>query len=238
MLKTILITGCNRGIGLCLTQKLLEDTDNVVIGTTRSDTKTLLALKDAHRDRLHIIQMDVKIEKSVKDAFTQISSICTGLDAIINNAGYAPDKTKKAENVTRSDMMDAFEINALGPLLVIQQSLPLLRKGVMKKIINVSSLLGSHEMNPGRQVAYSTAKCALGMITNVFAKELANEGFTVVAVHPGTVATDMRPDLKLPGAMPHIQPEESAESILSNVVFAKGNLNGRFVAWNGEAMPW
>jgi NAD(P)-dependent dehydrogenase (short-subunit alcohol dehydrogenase family) len=238
MAKTILITGCNRGIGLSLTQKLLKDTDNIVIGTTRSDTKTVLDLKEAHHDRLYIIQMDVAIEKSAKDAFTEISNICTGLDVIINNAGYAPDKTKKAENVPRSDMMDAFEINALGPLLVIQQSLPLLRKGEMKKIINISSLLGSHEMNPGRQVAYSTAKCALGMITNVFAKELANEGFTVIAVHPGTVATDMRPDLKLPGAMSHIQLEESAEGILSNVVFAKENLNGQFVTWNGETMPW
>lgn len=108
----------------------------------------------------------------------------------------------------------------------------------MKRIINLSSLLGSHEMNPGRQVAYSTAKCALGMITGVFAKELANEGFSVVAVHPGTVATDMRPDLKLPGAMPHIQQEESAEGTLNNVVFTKENLNGRFVTWNGETMPW
>jgi NAD(P)-dependent dehydrogenase (short-subunit alcohol dehydrogenase family) len=238
MIKTILITGCNRGIGLCLTQKLLKDTDNIVIGTARSETKTLLDLKDAHHGRLHIIEMDVGIEKSVKDAFIQISNICTGLDVIINNAGYAPDKTKKAENVSRSNMMDAFEINALGPLLVIQQSLPLLRKGEMKKIINLSSLLSSHEMNPGRQVAYSTAKCALGMITSIFGKELANEGFTVVAVHPGTVATDMRPDLKLSDAMPHIQPEDSADGILSNVVFSKRNLNGRFVAWNGESMPW
>jgi NAD(P)-dependent dehydrogenase (short-subunit alcohol dehydrogenase family) len=238
MMKTILITGCNRGIGFCLTQKLLTDTDNTVIGTTRSANQALLDLKEAHPDRLHIIRMDIGIEKSVKDAFKQISNISTGLDAIINNAGYAPDKTKKAENVSRSDMMDAFGINALGPLLVIQQSLSLLRKGTMKKVINLSSLLGSHEMNPGRQVAYSTAKCALGMITNIFAKELAQEGFIIVAVHPGTVATDMRPDLKLPGAMPHIQPEESAEGILRNIVFAKENLNGRFVTWNGEVMPW
>jgi NAD(P)-dependent dehydrogenase (short-subunit alcohol dehydrogenase family) len=171
MVKTILITGCNRGIGFCLTQKLLTNTDNIVIGTTRSDTKTLLDLKETHRGRLHIIQMDVGVEQSIKDALTQISNICTGLDVLINNAGYASDKTKKAENVPRSDMIDAFEINALGPLLVIQQSLPLLQKGEMKKIINLSSLLGSHEMNPGRQVVYSTAKCALGMITSVFAKE-------------------------------------------------------------------
>jgi NAD(P)-dependent dehydrogenase (short-subunit alcohol dehydrogenase family) len=238
MVKTILITGCNRGIGLCLTQKLLKDNNNIIIGTTRSDTEALLDLKNAHHDRLHIIQMDIGIEKSVNDACTQISNICTDLDVIINNAGYAPDKMKKAENVPRSDMMDAFEINTLGPLSIIQQLLPLLRKGEMKKIINISSLLGSQGLNPGRQVAYSTSKCALGMITSIFAKELANEGFTVVAVHPGTVATDMRPDLKLPGAMPHIQPEESAEGILNNIVFAKENLNGKFITWNGEVMPW
>jgi NAD(P)-dependent dehydrogenase (short-subunit alcohol dehydrogenase family) len=238
MMKTILITGCNRGIGFCLTQKLLKDENNVVIGTTRSDTNELTDLKAVHHDRLHIIQMDVGIEKSVKEAFTQISNICTSLDVIINNAGYAPDKMKKAEHVPRSDMIDAFETNTLGPLTIIQQSLSLLRKGEMKKIINISSLLGSHGMNPGRQIAYSTSKCALGMITSVFAKELANEGFTVVAVHPGTVATDMRPDLKLPGTMPHIQPEESAEGILNNIVFSKEQLNGRFITWNGENMPW
>jgi len=173
--------------------------------------------------------MNVGIERSVKDAFTQISNICTGLDVIINNAKYAFDKTKKAENVSRFDMMVAFEINALDPLLVIQQWLPLLRKGEMKKIINLSSLLGSHEMNPGRQVAYSTTKCALSMITHVFAKELANEGFIVFAVHSGTVATDMRFDLKLPAAMPYMQPEKNAEGILIHVVFEKENLNGHFL---------
>ncbi|CAF1002692.1 unnamed protein product [Adineta steineri] len=238
MKKTILVTGCNRGIGFCLIQKLIKDVNNIVIGTTRSTTSALSDLKEANHDRLHIIEMDVGIEKSITDAFLKISNICICLDVVINNAGYAPDKTKKGENVSRSDMMNAFEINTLGPLLVIQQSLPLLRNGLMKKIINISSLLGSHAMNPGRQIAYSTAKCALGMITSVFAKELESEGFTIVAVHPGTVATDMRPDLKLPGAMPHIQAEESADGILNNAVFAKDNLNGRFITWNGETMAW
>ncbi|CAF4150384.1 unnamed protein product, partial [Adineta steineri] len=134
MKKTILVTGCNRGIGFCLIQKLIKDVNNIVIGTTRSNTSALSDLKEANHDRLHIIEMDVGIEKSITDAFLKISNLCTSLDVLINNAGYAPDKTKKGENVSRSDMMDAFEINTLGPLLVIQQSLPLLRNGLMKKI--------------------------------------------------------------------------------------------------------
>lgn len=117
MVKTILITGCNRGIGFCLTKKLLTSTDNIIIGTSRTDTKALLDLTETYRDRLYVIQLDVGIEQSMKDAFTQISNICTSLDVLINNAGYAPDKTKRAENVSRSDMIDAFEINTLGPLL-------------------------------------------------------------------------------------------------------------------------
>lgn len=63
---------------------------------------------------------------------------------------------------------------------------------------------------------------------------------TFIVVHPGSVATDMRPDLKLPGAVTHLSAEESSASILQHVVFSPNirELNGRFISWDGKELPW
>ncbi|CAF0853034.1 unnamed protein product [Adineta steineri] len=98
-------------------------------------------------------------------------------------------------------------------------------------------MINAFEINALGPFCYSSSKCTLSMITSVSTKELVNEGFTMVAVQLGTVTTDMRLDLNLPGAMSDIQSIETVDGILSNIVFAKENLNEKFIAWNGDVMP-
>ncbi|CAF0946543.1 unnamed protein product [Adineta steineri] len=98
-------------------------------------------------------------------------------------------------------------------------------------------MINAFEINALGPFCYSSSKCTLGMITSISTQELINEEFTMVAVHSGIVTTDMRLGLNLPGAISDIQSIETADSILNNILFAKENLNEKFIAWNGDVMP-
>lgn len=86
-----------------------------------------------------------------------------------------------------------FEVNVLGAIHAVNTFLPLLRKGVAKKIILVSGSSSQHEFVQAAQMtamaALSITKCALGMVGVKYSVELKEEGFTVVAVNPGWVDT-------------------------------------------------
>lgn len=236
-----LVSGAGRGIGLALVQGLLqhESTRFVFAGVRNvsgAQELTKLAEKDA---RVVVFPLDMDDDQLIRSTVDIIALRTDSLSAVINNAGFAPEKTTPALSVPASTFLQAFRTNTMGPILLVQTLLPLLTKEPRGGlVVNVSSLLGSIQLNPGVQVAYAVSKAALNMATVIFQKQ--NKNLSFLAVHPGSVATDMRPDLKLPNAMPHITAETSAAGILQNVVFAENvrSLGGKFVTWDGKDMPW
>lgn len=86
----------------------------------------------------------------------------------------------------------AYEVNALGPLRVVGALLHLLRRGSGRRIVQITSLMGSIRDNTtGGSYGYRMSKAALNMATRNLALDLAREGFTVLAIHPGWVRTRM-----------------------------------------------
>ncbi|KZO94412.1 NAD(P)-binding protein [Calocera viscosa TUFC12733] len=241
MAPTFLITGAGRGIGLSFVKALLtrDNTAFIFAGVRNIATATELQTIAKADNRVVMFPLDLDDEGSIQSAARVVASRTPSLSVLINNAGFAPEKTTPAASVPSGDFLQAFRTNTLGPILLTQALLPLLEKSG-GLVVNVSSLLGSIQVNPGRQVAYAVSKAGLNMATTIFQKQNKDKNVTFVAAHPGTVATDMRPDLRQPGAMPHITAEESAQGILQNIVFS-GNvaaLGGRFITWDGKDMPW
>lgn len=124
-----------------------------------------------------------------------------GLDILINNAGtlnnyygpisktYYPDYRLLTASPP-SDFKEVFDVNVVSMQIITQAFLPLLRAGTKKTIVNISSFLGSLKHTDGRYKefafhAYSLSKAAVNFLVRDYAVELAEEGFTVIAMNPG-----------------------------------------------------
>ncbi len=191
----ILITGANRGIGLALTRAYLERGERVA-ATCRQPAKAaeLHALKEAHRDDLLIPRVDVNLGRSVAAAAEHVQEHFPRLDVLINNAGIAPGRAQEGlETLEMTQLRDAFETNALGPLRTTRGFLPLLRKSKLPRVVNVSSGMGSLSRKPPERhhYAYAASKAALNMFTRVSAAEFKEQGVCIVAMTPGWVRTEL-----------------------------------------------
>jgi NAD(P)-dependent dehydrogenase (short-subunit alcohol dehydrogenase family) len=89
--------------------------------------------------------------------------------------------------------LEVFKTNVVGTALVTQRFLPLLKKKTERKIFNISSILGSIALttSPGSISPYNVSKAAENMYTKELAEDLRSENFTILAIHPGWVQTDM-----------------------------------------------
>ncbi|XP_065154135.2 C-signal-like [Paramisgurnus dabryanus] len=247
---SILITGANRGLGLEMVRQLLSTPERPqkIIATARNPdaAEELQALAKSHPE-VHVVTLDVTSDVSVNDAVQEVKSIvgADGLNCLINNA--AINIPCYLDTVTRDAMMKTYEINTVAPLFVTKAFLPLLREaagqgsgmGIHRSaVINVSSLLGSVELNTALQIPffklypYRASKSALNMITRSLAVDLEAEGILCVVLHPGWVRTDMG------GKNGELSVEESISSVLSVICGLTEKDHGEFVSYNGEILPW
>ncbi|XP_062997263.1 C-signal-like isoform X2 [Elgaria multicarinata webbii] len=169
----------------------------------------------------------------------------TGLNVLINNAAIFTGVS--LETVDAEDMMNGYNTNVIGPLLVSQAFLPLLRRAAQEStlkglscskaaIINISSSLSSIELVPQNYekpvISYRCSKAALNMLTKCQSLGYKDNGILCAAVHPGWVKTDMgtqQADLTV---------DESVRGILSVLSRFRDEHNGAFVSWKGETIPW
>lgn len=128
-LDNVLITGSNRGIGLELVRQLVTTTHTKhVIATTRHTSNPELdQLKDKHRNRLHVLHLEVTDYQNFPEFVRQVQAIVgdQGLDTLINNAGILLDS--QLDSVTAADMVKNFEVNSVAPLMFTKALLPLLK---------------------------------------------------------------------------------------------------------------
>jgi len=187
-----MVTGAGRGIGLELCRLMIERGDTVVACPRRSGSFELEALAEEHPDRLFRVPMDVREVASVNSAAAQIGRRVERIDLLFNNGAIYPDEDGGLERLDMDDLLAAFDVNALGPLRVVRAFLPLLRKGQGRRVIQITSLMGSIEDNSsGGSYAYRMSKAALNMAVRNLAHELGPEGFICLAIHPGWVKTRM-----------------------------------------------
>ena len=115
-MKTALVTGANRGIGLELTAQLLEAGYNVH-ATYRSSKG---GLDDFDNSELSTYKMDVRNENEISNVIQSIES----LDLLINNAGVADGRWQSISEIDMEHALEVLNINAVSPVLVTQQALP------------------------------------------------------------------------------------------------------------------
>ncbi|WP_020592368.1 SDR family NAD(P)-dependent oxidoreductase [Kiloniella laminariae] len=177
--KVAVVTGASKGIGAGVRDYLLED-GWLVFGLSR------WAEKSIHKSYIPVV-CNVSDETSVKDAFSVISTQTKFLDAVINAAGiYGP--IGPTLDVPVEEWLETFKVNTLGPLLIIRNSIDLLKKTKAPSIVNFA---GGGAFDPlPRYSAYAVSKSAIVRLTETLAVEFGH-GITINAVAPGFVATEI-----------------------------------------------
>lgn len=232
-MRRVLITGANRGLGLAFTAESL-DRGYRVFATCRhpDEADDLQALSADHAEYLRILQLDVTDEQSIDASARAVQSREGALDLLINNAGTNPSGerpgTLKAET-----MLHTLHVNSVGPMLVAQRYLELLRASDDAKILNISSILGSlARKSRGGGYSYSSSKAALNMLTRALAFDLESDEIVVVAIHPGWVQTDMG------GSEAPLRPAESVRGVLDVADGLTLTDTGSFYTYDGRHPPW
>jgi NAD(P)-dependent dehydrogenase (short-subunit alcohol dehydrogenase family) len=233
MTFTIMITGANRGLGLALTKKILAGGHHIH-AVNRRDGGELLKLQEKYPDGLSLYSGDISDEDSIRQALKKIGDQVGTLDIVINNAAVHLEQSRPLlEQVDFSNYLSTYQVNAVGPLMVVKYALPLLRKGHRKLIVNVSSEAGSIGACWRKsEYSYCMSKAALNMASRILQNALKEEGIKVLALHPGWFSSDMG------GAEAPITPTDAAEEI-ARLVLDSPDLDGPiFLAPNGDVMEW
>lgn len=226
-MKTVLITGANRGIGLGLVKHYLADGWQVH-ATYRAEnhSQELLRLESK---QLVCHPWDVTDYQGL----SEFANTLPAIDLLINNAGYYGPKGYGFGNTDVDEWRKVFEINTIAPLKLVEALYPNLQKGQLKKIACLSSKVGSMTDNTsGGGYIYRSSKAALNSVVKSLSNDLTDEGFTVLALHPGWVQTEMGG----PNAL--IDTTTSARGLVEVIEKADQNCSGQFINYNGDRLPW
>jgi NAD(P)-dependent dehydrogenase (short-subunit alcohol dehydrogenase family) len=226
----VLVTGANRGIGLELARQLLSRGDKVDAAVRDPERAAQLrALAPATRLRIH--RCDVADGASVAALAKALGD--TALDVLVNNAGVWGGERQRVGDMDFAEAMRTYEINALGALRVSLAVLPHLRRGAGKKILSITSGMGSIDDNKsGGYLGYRMSKAALNMMAKTLAVDLRADGIASAVINPGWVKTDMG------GAGAPTAVGDSARGILAQLDALTLETSGRFLNWRGGTYAW
>jgi NAD(P)-dependent dehydrogenase (short-subunit alcohol dehydrogenase family) len=199
-MKSALVTGANKGIGLEVAKQLAQHGFFVYIGSRNvaSGEAAVQHLKAAGLANLAAVQLDVTSPESIRAARATIGEKTPVLDVLVNNAGISGGMVQSARQATLEQMRAVFETNVFGVVGVTQAFIDLLEKSPQPRIVNVSSAMASltlyadlaNDNFANRYPVYQSSKTALNMYTINLAHELRDTPFKVNAVCPGYTKTD------------------------------------------------
>jgi NAD(P)-dependent dehydrogenase (short-subunit alcohol dehydrogenase family) len=239
-MKTALITGANRGLGLeCARQLAATDHHVFLAARNLADAETAA---DSLPGQITPLRLDVLDHDSIQQAIQQIESQTDSLHILINNAGIYPSGDDNPATLEPQLIQQTLLTNCASVQWIIQAALPLLAAAKPNAcIVNVSSGLGSFGQCAGDNApfadfigtAYSASKAALNQLTLAWAKHLRRAGspIRINSVSPGWCRTDMG------GKQANRSPQEGAATLLRYAQLHPTGPSGQFFNPDGPC-PW
>jgi NAD(P)-dependent dehydrogenase (short-subunit alcohol dehydrogenase family) len=224
-----LVTGANKGIGLEIVRQLAARQWQVFL-TGRALASVTQAASNLSPS-VTPVALDVTSPSSIQAAVKTVSTVADHLDVLINNAGILEEDDGPIFELPAERLRRMFETNTIGPLLVTQAFLPLLRNSPAGRIINVSSGAGQLTDMGTWAPAYSISKTALNGVTGQFAAALKDSNIAVNAMCPGWVKTEMG------GSEAPRSVEEGADTIVWLATTAPQSMTGLFIR-DRKSIPW
>jgi NAD(P)-dependent dehydrogenase (short-subunit alcohol dehydrogenase family) len=247
--RIALITGANQGVGKQVAKELAANGITVFVGS-RDLARGEAAAADIGNGAT-AIQIDVTDAASIAAAAATINEKYGRLDLLVNNAGISStsgDHRTPEENVAASKASTAsldeiravWEVNVFGVVAVYQTMLPLLRKGVDARIVNVSSGVGSLTANSDPNYAYHS------MFGPVYPASKAAENAMTLAMMVELEDTDIKINLVSPGytstALNNFNGtdtiEKGSREVVRVALLGPDGPTGTFTRWENTTIPW
>ena len=194
-MKTVVITGCNRGIGKGLMEHFASQGWHVIAvvrNTSEEFQQELSRLSEVHQVPLTPVFADLSDKDSLSAAVAKISEMDCTIDVLINNAGI--NISRPVFYLDYEDVERSFKVNYFAPFFLSKEIGRMMIGQQSGVILNITSVAGLTAQPGG--AAYDASKAALNMFTKSLALELAPFGVRVNAVACSVVETDMYKDLK------------------------------------------
>jgi len=224
-MDTVLVTGADRGIGAALVRQYHARGDRVIAACLG--------------DGAHLVEERVEVMPNVN--VTTMSTLTdmrdrlgdTKLSILVSNAGAFHGDAWREFNYEA--MMELYDVNALGPLRVVDALAPLLEPGSKVGIIT-SRVASLKDNESGGMYGYRMSKCAANMLGVNLYHELRPRGIAVILLHPGQVATEMTRSLS--GIGDFITPEQSAAGLIERIDELNSTTPAEFRHADGTLLPW
>ncbi|MES0873523.1 SDR family NAD(P)-dependent oxidoreductase [Sinimarinibacterium thermocellulolyticum] len=189
VVRTALITGANRGIGLHTARALARQGLRVIVAArARADLDAAVAQLASERLVVMPLLLDVARIESIRAAATVLAQQDVAVDVLVNNAGvYFEGSVLSASD---ADFVQALEVNTLGSLRCARAFLPGMIERGYGRIVNLSSGYGCFANGLDGPAAYSLSKAALNAATVILARACRGD-VKIAAVDPGWVRTRM-----------------------------------------------
>lgn len=192
--KTVLITGCNRGIGKATLQKFAMEGANIIACIRRENfsfNKWTQNLSSEYGCEIKTMYCDLNDEESIKSLIRELYTSKQKVDILVNNAGVVT--MGMLQMTSMEELKKVFQINFFSHVQLTQGVSKIMMRQKSGVIVNMSSV-GCLDAFPA-YTAYGCSKAALSYFTRTMAKELAPYNIRVNAVAPGQVLTDMQTEL-------------------------------------------
>ena len=240
--STVLITGSNRGIGLSLAENYAEQGWNVIATCRKPDKATdLISLKGEY-DNVNIEQLDVTSQKQINALAEKYKGI--PIDVLLNNAGLLGDIKDQVFGALNEETFEqVFAVNTLAPLKVSEAFVEHVSLSEQKKIISMTSGLGSMQITANQSYFYfyRMSKAALNMAVVAMNASLRKQGIISALIAPGQVDTKLLAESGYRGPN-KITPDESAKSlirIIDSLSQETINKNGnKAINVDDRVLPW
>ena len=185
--KVAVVTGSSSGIGYETSLELARN-GFLTYATMRNhnNSENIKSVATKENLPLHIIQLDVNDDTSVKDAVQKILSETGRIDVLVNNAGYGLNGA--FEDLAIDEIKAQYETNVFGLIRTTQAVLPTMRRQKSGVIVNISSGAGRFGFPGGS--AYVSTKFAVEGLSESMSYELEPFGIKVVVVEPGVIRTN------------------------------------------------
>jgi len=231
--KTLLITGANRGIGLEFCKQYAADGWRV-LACCREPGKAgaLSKLAERYPDLIKLHALTVTDHAQIEQLARTLAD--ESIDQLINNAGVYPAADKHGfGNTDYAEWMDAFIINTMAPLKMVEAFVQQIARSKLKLIVTITSQMGSIDDNgSGGSYLYRSSKAAANMVVKSMAVDLKDKGITSVSFNPGWVKTDMGG----PNAMISVdQSVDDMREVIADLTLAD---TGKFIGNDGLVIPW
>lgn len=238
-MPNVLITGANRGLGFGLAKLYVDDGWRVFACCRNPEgADELNAVADQSSGTLTVHRVDVEDHASIDALAASLKS--EPLDVLLNVAGYygkhivtEPGGLQEFGTSDYAEWDKIFRINISGPMKVSEALIENVAASDQKKLITLSSILGSIGGNDvGKMYPYRASKAAVNAMMKSMALDLKERGITAVPLHPGWVRTEMG------GPHADIDAETSVAGMKKVIADLKPEDAGRFLAYDGSELPW